>query len=379
MLRYIIAVLDRAAPSFCHYPTPNAAPERMPLSQLQALVDYAVRHGLALNCLLGGSPLPDGYERALSAVPHVLLVPFELRAHYPSALLVLGGRTEADALEADPVRNVILRVGRAALPHLAETVEALLPKCGRLNLRLLEVESFDDVDIATYRREVTRVADALSARYAAGDMVEVEFLSDRLLLPEMRNCEAGVQHLTFAAGGFHICPAFFHAGAEPVGDLDSGVRVVNGQLLRRERAPICTICDAFQCKRCVWLNQRTTGELNTPSRQQCVTAHLERNASADLLGGLRHLPPFSAMRRLVRVDRLDPFERIAFGRGARAPLRVRDGHALVTLPPLERVRPGPPRPPAAAALAEQADALRREQEALRARLAAIEAQLGDHA
>jgi len=91
--------------------------------------------------------------------------------------------------------------------------------------------------------------------------------------------------------------------------VESGVKIENAQLLHLDHAPICSHCDAFQCKRCIWLNKKTTLEVNTPSHEQCVAAHLERNASKRLLEHLRsHGNFFAKTADINEIDYLDPFE-----------------------------------------------------------------------
>ena len=87
--------------------------------------------------------------------------------------------------------------------------------------------------------------------------------------------------------------------------LQTGLDIKNRQLYRLEYAPLCRVCDAFQCKRCIWLNRKTTGEVNTPSHEQCVAAHLERNASRKLLNDWQDYFPD---KKIEPVDYLDPFE-----------------------------------------------------------------------
>ncbi|MEE1222143.1 MAG: CXXX repeat peptide maturase, partial [Bacteroidaceae bacterium] len=73
-------------------------------------------------------------------------------------------------------------------------------------------------------------------------------------------------------------------------------------------APICRHCDAYQCRRCVWLNRKTTYEVNTPGHEQCVVAHLERNASRELLNRIRRHGTFlPANEEIKEIDYLDPF------------------------------------------------------------------------
>ena len=111
-------------------------------------------------------------------------------------------------------------------------------------------------------------------------------------------------------GKFYICPAFYQEDEENnVGDLAHGLKIPNPQLYQLEYAPICRRCDAYQCKRCIWLNRKTTLEVNTPSREQCVTAHLERNASRQLLAAIRQAhKDFLPDTDIKEIDYLDPFE-----------------------------------------------------------------------
>lgn len=51
-----------------------------------------------------------------------------------------------------------------------------------------------------------------------------------------------------------------------------------------------------------------TGEVNTPSHEQCVTSHLERNASRKLFYNLRKYGEFMNGTEIKEIDYLDPFE-----------------------------------------------------------------------
>ncbi len=131
------------------------------------------------------------------------------------------------------------------------------------------------------------------------------------MLSDMNNCNAGLTHLTVAPNGkFYICPGFYYDDAtSSVGDLNAGMNIKNPQLLQLDHAPICRNCDAFHCKRCIYLNQKTTLELNTPSHEQCVISHLERNTSKLLLDELNtRLEVFHDKEPIPEIDYLDPFD-----------------------------------------------------------------------
>ena len=147
-----------------------------------------------------------------------------------------------------------------------------------------------------------------------------------MILEKMNNCNAGWENITLASDGkFYVCPAFYHSqiidGTEisinevskkgySIGNLISGLNIKNPQLYRLDHAPICSKCDAYQCRRCVWLNRKTTCEVNTPSHEQCVVAHLERNASRELLNNIRRHGYFLPEKEEIKkIDNLDPFNK----------------------------------------------------------------------
>jgi CXXX repeat peptide maturase len=132
-----------------------------------------------------------------------------------------------------------------------------------------------------------------------------------MMLDRMNNCGAGDTTITLAPNGnFFICPAFYYEDeADSIGDLGHGLGIKNKQLYKLGYAPICRHCDAWQCKRCIWLNRKTTLEVNTPSHEQCVVAHLERNASRELLNNIRKHGTFLPEQEDIKViDYLDPFD-----------------------------------------------------------------------
>ena len=53
-----------------------------------------------------------------------------------------------------------------------------------------------------------------------------------------------------------------------------------------------------------------TLEINTPSHEQCVISHLERNASQRLLATIRTERSFLVGREIPIIDYLDPIENI---------------------------------------------------------------------
>ena len=81
----------------------------------------------------------------------------------------------------------------------------------------------------------------------------------------MNNCGAGDTTITLAPDGkFYIRPAFYLTDEVDalgrlnysIGDLQNGMNIKNSQLYKLDYAPLCRQCDAYQCKRCIWLNRK---------------------------------------------------------------------------------------------------------------------------
>ena len=175
---------------------------------------------------------------------------------------------------------------------------------------IADIDTFTTEDFDRYNSALNMLAEQLHMLYEKGAAPQLNLLSDRLLLNQMNNCNAGVESVTLTPDGkFYICPAFYYdPEGEAVGDLESGLNIKNQQLYQLDHAPLCRRCDAYQCRRCVWLNHRTTLEVNTPSHEQCVAAHLERNASRNLLLALQRSNSVMSQQTIPEINYLDPFD-----------------------------------------------------------------------
>jgi CXXX repeat peptide maturase len=224
--------------------------------------------------------------------------------------------------------NVVLRLSVAEFIERQYDIAILLPQAKRLNICLTDIENFKDEQIEDYKRALATLNAVLLNLYKSAKQPQFNLITDRLQLTEMHNCGAGDSNITIAPNGkFYLCPAFYYdekmgisnrlnhhkpSSERSVGDLETGLQIPNPQLLKLDHAPLCRICDAYHCNRCIWLNQKLTWDNNTPSHQQCVIAHLERNAARDLLEKMKSLSTFdferSGLSTIKQIDYLDPFE-----------------------------------------------------------------------
>jgi CXXX repeat peptide maturase len=319
MISHLVVLVDRAATSFCYYDNPSFDSDDRELispSVLEDVVNYATQHALSVNFVYGRDPLPDAHERLIDQVPHVKLVPLALLSRYADAAVVLNSADlgTASTMPDDIGRNVVLRVDAPDVALLPEFVSRLDGKYGRLTLILRRLGEASDDQLEAYGSALNDVGKTLVEKYLSNSAVELNAISDRLMLSRMRNCNPGIEHFTVShEGGCYLCPAFCYTNDQEYlgGGIPAGPTWTNRRLLSIESSPICRICDAWHCKRCLFLNKKSTLEINTPSRQQCVASHRERDVSRQVREWLvARDRAFGVFQFISHSSTLDPFERL---------------------------------------------------------------------
>lgn len=309
MLQYLIILLDETSVSYCHYKThpKHGEGSLIPLETLRAGIVFAMKENLNIQIVYPERELPAEYAEVIESIDHTKIKP-EMQASEADVLVLTEWKREIpDTVEGS---TCIIHSSRQELKNHSGKVKELLCKVARLNVALTDVETFKDEEIEDYQSLLEELIDALIEQFKVGRIVQLNLLTDRLLLTEMNNCGAGDTNVTLAPNGkFYLCPAFYYENSEDnVGSLKDGLIIRNRQLLRLDHAPICCHCDAWQCKRCVWMNSRLTLDANTPSHQQCVVAHIERNASRNLLKKLHEQGiRINGTHDINEIHYLDPF------------------------------------------------------------------------
>lgn len=309
MLKYLFVILDKSANSFCYYRNPNKIAQLIDLQHLKDVIFFAQKENMLINFLIGKDKLPKEYLDLMDTIDHIVISSYERQINNEEDIFVVDYNDENQKHEISNHANVIVRIEKKYLSDLASIIKDIKVN-KRLNIVLLDIDTYTEVDFNEYKTQLGVIKDTYISSLNEHSHIEFNILSDRLVLTKMNNCDAGTMHITFAPNGkFYICPAFyFENESDSIGDLISGINIRNKQLYSLEYAPICRKCDAFQCKRCIYLNRKTTLEVNTPSHEQCVVSHIERNCTADLFDKIEFLFPESGFKKIIETDYLDPFE-----------------------------------------------------------------------
>lgn len=325
MLQYLVILLDDTSVAYCHADNPLKERNLIPLETLRKGILFGMKQNLMIQYVFPDYALPKEYAEVIESIDNVKIYPFGCKP-----VTGIEDSNDADVEVASEVpekvgaKNLVLRLTFSEMLKQKDAIAKLFASGARVNLCITDVEQFSDEQMEAYKQVLKEWNTILLGLYMQGQSPQFNLLTDRMMLEKMHNCEAGVSNITLAPNGkFYLCPAFYYdermkvfnqlnhhkpTSDHSVGDLEKGLDIPNQQLLQLDHAPLCRNCDAYQCRRCIWLNRKLTWDNNTPSHQQCVMAHIERNASRDLLNDIRKVGEFMPQIEIKEINYLDPFE-----------------------------------------------------------------------
>ena len=315
MLKYLVIQISDDSPSFCHYAVPcYKEPRTMALKELENALVFAMKENLSIQIVLPNVEISQEYWSLISEFDYIGIA--GAHSHYADKAQVIVFNS-VDEFNSCPIGTgviAIIAIGSEDLCNIQKLDPEKLNSFERINFILKNVECLTDIELELYKSEIELLSELLEKAYREHCSTEINCLTDRVFLNKMNNCNAGIESISVLPNGkLYYCPAFYIDNpGNSIGTTTDGLNIHNSQLLNLNHSPICRICDAYQCKRCIWLNQKLTGELNTPSRQQCVLSHIDRNQSRLLLNKLREVAPkFNIDQDIKEIEYLDPFELIS--------------------------------------------------------------------
>ena len=285
MLQYLIILLDDRSTSFCHYEIPNDRNKKLiDLDDLKQGIKYAMMENLMIQFVYPDFELPKQYTEVINSIDHIDIKPFVDSKEVDSDVIVFNG-LHPNLLEENYPTSIFRVSPQEFFDLPAYLVEKICRSIKRVNIVISKIDPILAWDLDRYKSKLKDISEVIEQEFVNGNISQWNILTDRISLSSMNNCNAGDTSITLAPNGkLYICPAFYYEDmGDSVGDVFNGLEIPNQHLYKLRFAPICRHCDAYQCKRCVWLNRKRTLEVNTPSHEQCVAAHLERNASRSFL------------------------------------------------------------------------------------------------
>ncbi len=270
-----------------------------------------MKENLSVQFVFPDFDIPEDYLAVIESIDHCKIMPIENACNKKADVLIIESIDNLQKLKSIELseRPIILRVKRKELFDRYLEIVEVLNILTRLNIVIADIVDFEKEDFKQYQSILSEISECIKVQYQSGKQLQMSNLTDRIVIDSMNNCNAGLENITLAPNGkFYACPGFYYDDEDDfIGTLENGLIIKNKHLYSIEFAPICRSCDAYHCKRCIWMNKKSTLEVNTPSHEQCVIAHLERNASRELLSDL-HMSCIFTEKQINAIDYLDPFD-----------------------------------------------------------------------
>ena len=183
---------------------------------------------------------------------------------------------ETDKIDGIQINNCVLNITESNIGILADAVISLLENAQRVNVNIHELSpAFPEQE---YKMQLLKIE-----KYLTGyPRKECNLITDRLYLKNFSNCKAGERSFTLAPDGkIYTCVGLYESNLEQsIGNLQHGItNHKNPQLYSISYHPICQVCDAYQCRNCIYENKRATAEVNVSPSYQCRKSHIEREIS----------------------------------------------------------------------------------------------------
>lgn len=311
MIQYIIIPLSYDAISFCHY-SPLKKTDFISKETLCEAIKFSMKHDLAIHYIYPNRNIPRELNGLVDSYIHTKIMSSSHPCANEADVIVVEDSKEFEkSLVYYQEKTINIRCSLNELNKISALISKSNTTYKRLNIILTDLIGKKEDDFDLYARILNEMAEYIVKQYKTGKSPQINTLTDRLFLSEMNNCDAGVKSITAAPNGnLYLCPAFINCkDVVPVGNIHTDINIPNQQLLKLDHCPICRICDSYHCHRCIWMNYNSTEEVNTPSHEQCVFSHLERNASKKIIERI-HAEGITIkeLQKIDEINHLDPFE-----------------------------------------------------------------------
>lgn len=211
------------------------------------------------------------------------------------------------------IENVILNVKQDEIRGLSKAIGELIKFSRRININITELDRhFNEEE---YKHQMEIISDEIVSIWEnEGGFKEINLLTDILFLDKHDNCQAGENTFVLSPLGkiYACCADLSNAEDDFIGETTDGIIKEYGNYLYKiKNSNLCRICDAYQCRDCVYINKNNTNEYNVSPTFQCRKSHIERVVSLDLKSKLKNCSIISSEDTLEikEYDYLDPISR----------------------------------------------------------------------
>lgn len=200
MLQYLIILLDDTSTSFCHYTNTRKERKLIPPDVLKASITFAMKEDLYVQFVYPDYELPPEYAELIETVEHSKIKPATC-ADREADVVVIDNWQTLGSYPYDSETAYVWHTGKDDFFNHHMLIARVMPKVARLNVVITDIDSFDEEDLEDYAAALQNLAKDIEPLCQTETIPQLNLLTDRLLLNEMNNCNAGWQSVTLAPNG----------------------------------------------------------------------------------------------------------------------------------------------------------------------------------
>lgn len=172
------------------------------------------------------------------------------------------------------------------IQYVFNCVKSLLEKSMSINLNIYNLTK--DFDEKEYEIQMNKIAEYLYQlnKVQPNKPHMISQISDVLTEaikkhPTQKGCKAGSHSFVYAPDKkLYACAAHYgNSFVQETGTLEEGLKTKFLNLYKCEDMPLCEVCDAYHCQKCIALNEAYTKERNVSPAFQCRKSMIEKNAA----------------------------------------------------------------------------------------------------
>lgn len=207
-------MLDDTSVSYCHYQNDKVKHNLIPIDVLKDGIKYAMLENLTIQFVYPEYSLPEEYNDIIDTIDHCKIVPstsIDSKLRNEADVVVFSDWTGMQFYPFIQGQSYILRTSKLDFFDRFLFLKDILSKVSRLNVVLTDIETFDEQDFKKYEDILTSLSSIVEQMFVDGKSPQLNLLTDRMVLSEMNNCNAGENNITLAPDGkFYVCPAFYN-------------------------------------------------------------------------------------------------------------------------------------------------------------------------
>ena len=194
MLQYLIILLDDSSTSYCHYENTERGKGLIALESLRQGIFFAMKENLMIQFVYPDYVLPEAYHKAIQSIDHSDIVPAtceDKRLLEEAEVIVLNDWEEAERIAWREDACYVLRATKSEWFANYKQVGNALGMVQRMNVVITDIDQFTEEDFATYEGVLSSLSETLEQLYVEGKAPQLNLLTDRMMLKQMNNCNAG--------------------------------------------------------------------------------------------------------------------------------------------------------------------------------------------